>query len=271
MLINLSLMHPRLFTTLILLDPVVQPGASSVKAPSVAQASTFRRDHWPSRAEAELSFRKSKFYSSWDPRVLDRWCKYGIRETPTVLYPDEQGSATLTTPKHQECFTFLRPSWEALSEAHEIIDRDLVPDMAPDSITKYPFYRPEPINTLKRLVELRPSALYIFGGESDMSYPEARKQKLDATGTGTGGSGGIKYGRVKEKVLDGVGHLVAMEASNKCAEAAAEWLGKELKRDEADQKKYQEWTANNLTSKTTLSEEWERRIGGPIRPIKGRL
>lgn len=273
MLINLSLMHPRLLSTVVLLDPVVSQHASSpIAGSNVAQMSTFRRDLWPSRAEAEASFRKSKFYSSWDPRVLDRWCKYGIRETPTKLYPDEHGSITLTTTKHHECFTFLRPTWLAMSEGGvEVTDRDMIPDMGHDSLVRYPFYRPEPPNTLARLGEVRPSVLYIFGGTSDMSFPEARKQKIAATGIGTGGSGGEKLGRVKEKVLEGIGHLVAMEASDQCAEAAADWLGQELARFEEEKKKYLEWTKKDFISKTTLSEEWKRRIGGPIRPPKGKL
>lgn len=272
MLVNLALLHPRLMTTLILLDPVISQHGSSPTGPNVAQASTFRRDLWPSRAEAEASFRKSRFYSSWDHRVLDRWCEYGIRETPSLMYPDENVSVTLTTTKHQECFTFLRPSWEAMSEGGlEITNRELIPDMAPDSKVRYPFYRPEPSNTLARLGEVRPGVLFIFGETSDMSFPEARKQKVDLTGYGIGGSGGAKEGRVKEKVLEGVGHLVAMEASDKCAEAAADWLNQELKIYEAEKKRYMEWTTKDLAAKATLSNEWKMRIGGPLKPPKGKL
>ncbi len=271
-LVNLSLIHPRLFTTLVLLDPVIQVYASSPAGPSPAQASTFRRDLWPSRAEAEAGFRKSKFYQTWDPRVLDIWCKYGIRETPTNLFPEEKGSVTLTTTKHQECFTFLRPSWEAFSEdGTTIVRRDLVPELREDSPAKFPYYRAEPYNTLVKLPEVRPSVLYILGAESDMSTPDARKMKMEMTGAGVGGSGGAKEGRVKEVVLEGVGHLVAMEASEKCADFAAAWLGPELKKFEVKQREYVEWTKQNLVERTTLSKEWERRIGGPLRKPKSQM
>ncbi|KAH7380852.1 prolyl aminopeptidase-like protein [Cadophora sp. MPI-SDFR-AT-0126] len=271
-LCNLSLIHPRLFTTLVLLDPVVQREASSPGGPGPAAASTFRRDLWPSRAEAEAAFRKQKFYQTWDPRALDIWCKYGIRETPTALYPNEKGSVTLTTTKHQECFTFLRPTWEAMNEdGTKVISRDLVPDMRDDSPSKFPFYRPEPYNTLVRLSELRPSVLYVFGSESDMSAPATRKYKIDITGSGTGGSGGAKEGRVEEVLLEGIGHLVAMEASQKCADSSAAWLGKELKRFEEEKKKYVEWTKQGFAAKTTLSEEWQKRIGGPLKRPKSKI
>ena len=272
-LCNLSLMHPRLLTTIILLDPVIQHEPSAPTGPSPVQASTFRRDTWPSREEAEAAFRKQKFYQSWDSRVLDRWCKFGVRQTPSALYPEEKGAVTLTTTKHQECFTFFRPSWDAMSEdGKAILKKELVPDMDPNGVFQYPFYRPEPSRVLMRLAELRPSVLYIFGAESPMSGPESQKLKLEITGSGVGGSGGAKEGRVKGISLEGTGHLVAMEASEKCADAAAEWLGQELKRFEEDRRQYIEWTKKGMADKTTLSEEWKRRIGGPLKaPPKSKI
>lgn len=271
-LCNLAFIHPRLLSTVVLLDPVVQQHATAPRGPSPAQASTYRRDLWPSRAEAEAAFHKGKFYQSWDPRVVDRWCKYGIRETPSALYPDEKGAVTLTTTKHQECFTFMRPSWEAMSEDGKTIVRpDLVPDMHPNSLVKFPFYRPEPPNTLARLTGLRPSALYVFGTASPMSAPKDQEEKLRVTGTGFGGSGGAKEGRVKAVSLDGVGHLVAMEASEKCADAAASWLGQECKRFAEERRKYAEWAKQSLEAKSTLSKEWKQRIGEPPKPPKSKI
>ena len=127
-LVNLSLMHPRLLETLVLIDPVIArlPSVNGNWGP--ASASAFRRDRWPSRKVAETSFKRSKFYQTWDPRVLDRWIKYGLRELPTKIYPDpqpmpaatgstvtpeptvtpnvtanyEEKEVTLTTTKHQD-------------------------------------------------------------------------------------------------------------------------------------------------------------------------
>ncbi|TGO90262.1 hypothetical protein BPOR_0072g00190 [Botrytis porri] len=266
MLTNLSLMHPRLLTTLIMLDPVIQQHASTpLDTVSPNQLSTFRRDLWPSRAAAEASFRKSKAYSKWDSRVLDRWCQYAIRSTPTTIYPSEpSGSATLATPRHQECFSFMRPSWEAFSEDGKTIIRpDLIPDLHEISPAKYPFYRPEPINTLLRLPQLRPSVLYIYGATSDVCYPASRVEKLALTGTGHGGSGGAKEGKVKEVILEGIGHLVAQEATEECADALTPWIGQELKRWRREQEEYIEWTRKSLIEKQTFSEEWKRRVGGP--------
>jgi pimeloyl-ACP methyl ester carboxylesterase len=264
-LVNLAYIHPRLLSTLVLLDPVIQDHeshASVSRGLHPAQQSTWRRDFWPSRADAEAAFRGRKFYQSWDPRVMDRWCKYGIRETPTAIYPKEHGSATLTTTKHQECFTYLRPAWPAMSEdGKTLVRRDMAPDLIPGTVVESHFYRPEPPNTQARLGELRPSVLYIFGGESVMSSPHSRQVKMKVTGAGFGGSGGAKIGRVEEAVLPGIGHLVAMEASKQCASSIASWLGREMPRFSAEKRVYLEWAKRDLVEKSTLSEEWRKRIG----------
>jgi hypothetical protein len=60
-----------------------------------------------------------------------------------------------------------------------------------------------------------------------MSGPDARKEKMERTGAGLGGSGGVKKGKVKEVVLD-CGHLVAMERVGRCAEEIGGWLEREV-------------------------------------------
>lgn len=279
-LVNLAYLHPRLLTSLVLIDPVIQ--SASAEAPdetrlSHTQASTFRRDGWPSRVEAASSVKKSKFYQSWDTRVLDLWIRYGLRSLPTAMHPREHdgfdssekddGPVTLTTTKHQEVFTFLRPNFDGLdANGKLIVNRRTHPDLDLRVTDVYPFYRPEPPAVFNDLPRLRPSTLYIFGGQSDLSTPDLRKQKMERTGTGVGGSGGAEAGKVKEVVFGDVGHLVPMEAVGRCAVAAGEWLASELKRwreEEAEFKR--EWEAKEKKAKYTISEEWKKNIGGDPR------
>ena len=276
-LVNLAYLHPRLLTCLVLIDPVIQSASAAASIVSHPQASTFRRDDWPSRAEAASSVKKSKFYQSWDPRVLDLWIKYGLRSLPTAIYPKEHdgpdrsenhdGPVTLTTTKHQEVFTFLRPNFDGLdANGKPVVNRRTHPDLDLGAAYTYPFYRPEPPAVFNDLPRLRPSTLYIFGGQSDLSPPDSRKQKMERTGTGVGGSGGAEADRVKEMVFEDVGHLVPMEAVTRCAAAAGEWLASELKRwrdEEAEFKR--EWDAKEKKAKFTLSEEWKKNIGGDPR------
>lgn len=278
-LTHLSLLHPRLLTTLVLLDPVITHFTFRRMGAGVGptRSSTFRRETWPSRAEAETSFRRSKFYSSWDPRVLDAWVAHAIRDTPTALFPNndgkDAGQVTLTTTKHQEVFTFFRPLWPYY-KADGTIDRDGAPDFDPklndkvDPTNPFPFYRSEGSIILDNLPHVRPSVLWVFGGDSDLSLPEGRKEKLELCGSGGGGSGGVKEGRAAEVLLEGRGHLFPMEIPDQCAEHAVAWIGKEMQRWRAAEREYEEWTKLPVREKTTLSQRFMDSVGRP--PVKSK-
>jgi len=152
------------------------------------------------------------------------------------------------------------------------LDRKAFPDADPLFPPTFPFYRPEPAATFDQLPSLRPSALYIFGSESPMSSPALQKDKLENTGTGIGGSGGTAAGRVEGISLDGIGHLVAMDATGQCAEASAKWIGKELALWSKEHEEFVEWTKKSLREKQMVSEEWKTKIGGPFtKPVKGKI
>ena len=265
-------MHPRLLSTLILLDPVIQ--LISVAGPpnqrmNIAHASTFRRDIWPSRQAAETSFRKSSFYQKWDDRVFERWMKFGLRDLPTKLYGDsparntQDHPVTLTTTKHQEVWTYVRPSLRAKEAKGRPIDLD------PAIFQSKLFYRPEPARTLHNLPFVRPSVLYVLGGDSDMSVPEFRKQKQELTGSGIGGSGGSREGRVKEVLLEGVGHLIPMEAVVQCADASAEWLGQEMRRWHHEEKAWRkERDERKPAHDIMVNDEWIMNMGRAPPPKK---
>jgi pimeloyl-ACP methyl ester carboxylesterase len=268
-LTNVALLHPRVFTSLVLLDPVISHFASTPGASSAgpAAASMYRREVWPSRAEAAASFGRSAFYKAWDPRVLQRWIDFGIRNVPG------EESVTLTTTKHQEIFTFLRPSWPAYdAQGKDIIHPEYTPDLDVSlnhRWSTYPVYRPEGPNTVARLPNVRPSVLYVFGGKSNVSPPELQDEKMALTGTGVGGSGGEAQGRVKKVVGENNGHLVPMEDPRMCASAAADWIKVELERWWVDERNYEEWASKSKEEKTTVSDEFQKYIGKPApRPGK---
>ena len=265
--------HPRLFATLVLIDPVVALVSSTdpSRGPNPAQMSTYRRDIWPSREEAKKSFLKSPFYQKWDSRALDRWIKYGLRDLPTPVHPegpspDGKTPVTLTTTKHQEVFTFLRPNFEGYG-ANKAINRKTHADLNPALITTYPFYRAEPPRVYLRLEELRPSALYIFGGKSDVSLPEASKAKVEKTGTGVGGSGGAQAGRVKGVTFEDIGHLIPMEVSERTATTTADWLKSELDVWYKDEEEFRKlWDNKPMREKRIVDDKWIEMTG----PLPGR-
>lgn len=229
---NLALMHPRLFSTLILIDPVIQRAPNPQGNYAPAQASAKRRDRWPSREAARTAFKKSKFYQTWDPRVLDCWIEHGLRDLPSKLYPShESQEVTLRTSKHQEVLTFMRgnlpsklnpnPATQPNLLTHPDVDMS-VPDISP-------FYRPEALVVFQQLPFLRPSVLYVFGSKSNLSEPHLRADKMAMTGVGVGGSGGAKLGQVKEVLLD-AGHLIPMEKVAETADECSKWMTQELER-----------------------------------------
>jgi hypothetical protein len=139
----------------------------------------------------------------------------------------------------------------------------------PATASNSPFVRSESLEVFHRLPNVRPSVLYILGGHSDLSTPEQRKTRLDVTGVGIGGSGGAGAGMVKEVILEGMGHLVAMEAVGQCADSAARWIGTELKRWNTNEEEFRStWAAKSMLEKTTIDDKWREMIGGQPDTVK---
>ncbi|KAF2761819.1 alpha/beta-hydrolase [Pseudovirgaria hyperparasitica] len=313
-LVNLSLIHPRLFASLILVDPVIQKYTTAQGNYAPARASSFRRDIWPSRAAAAQAFKKSKFYTAWDSRVLDLWIQHGLRDLPTHLHPipDDPASpspsqtsplppitteptltpqptsppVTLTTTKHQEVFTFLRPNYapqptpdtpgpHLLTTTTPSQNRTTIPDLTPSPTPQSPFYRPEPTLTFTQLPHLRPPTLYIFGAQSYLSQPDARAEKLACTGVGVGGSGGAPEGKVREYVMPGVGHLVPMEKVAETAEQCGVWIVESLRGwREAEEVVLGEWDGVPRGERARLSERWLEAVSAPVAglpAVKGKV
>ncbi|KAI9039897.1 uncharacterized protein KD926_008998 [Aspergillus affinis] len=170
------------------------------------------------REAAAETFSRSPIYKAWDKRVLQNWLKYGLRDVPTPYPLDERAS-------YDQKLTALTIA------GNNIANRTIShPDVDPALITSFPFYLPGPSQLFEQLPHVRPSVLYVFAEKSPMCLPALCEDKLYHTGTGMDGSGGVAAGRVRSTYLEGLGHLVAQEAPNQCAEMAARWIGPEIKR-----------------------------------------
>lgn len=265
---HLSLLHARLFSTLILFDPVINIFSSKqVGAINGVRLSASRRHTWPSREAAANSFRRSRFYSSWDPRVLEAWVTHAICDTPT-------GAGLVTSP-HQEVFTFFRPLYPYV-KADGTVDRKGAPDFdpamndPPHPNHPFPFYRSEGSTVLAQLPHVRPSVLWVFGESSDINLPPStRSETVKTCGSGPDGSGGIDADRVAEIVLQGRGHLFPMEVPGLCAEHAATWVSQEMCRYRKDEREYEEWARLPLEEKSTLNQDFVSRLGRPSFGKKG--
>lgn len=266
-------MHPRLFFSVILLDPVLQLSPNETvlgtDPPGMLNAVTYRRDLWPSREAAAKNFAKSPIFASWDKRVLERMVRYGLRDLPTALYPDTSSRngntdsrVTLTTTKHQEVWTLIRPNYSSRdASGHIKIDRSTHADLDPFAAF-IPLYRPEPRSTYLRLAAVRPSVLWLMGGATELRLDEVR-QGIKVTGTGVGGSGGVPDGRVKEVTFPGRGHLFPMEIVGETAQECAHWLGAEMVRFRGEEEK---WRQARLTRPTSDDLMMDKAFMNVVKP-----
>ncbi|TQS31642.1 hypothetical protein Golomagni_08071, partial [Golovinomyces magnicellulatus] len=244
-MIDVALNNPRLFSSMALMEPVVEipDRTSRERYTTPTYICARRKDQWPSREAATEFFAKNPLYSTFDKRVLDQWTKYGLIDSPAR----KQGGTevVLATSKHQEVYTFQRPSYHAFSpDGKTLIDRAAVPDMdvdAGENAEIVPTYRPEMPFIFARLPNLRPDIQYIFGGKSYISQKPQREEKMRVTGTGRGGSGGQKNGRVAAALSAKDGHAIPFQNPGFCAEAIANCAAKSLEPWRIEDQKFQEW------------------------------
>ncbi|KAL6718670.1 hypothetical protein ACLMJK_002904 [Lecanora helva] len=264
-------MHPRLLSTLLLVEPVIF--GERAGGPNPALLSTIRRDVWNSREQAEKSLRKG--LSSWDERSLDKFLKYGLRAVPTKLHSPEHNAelppsaVTLATSKHQEAWAYSQINF---GHHDSELDRLILPDWDPRIGLPYLAYRPECVVAMRNLPQVRPSVLYIFGATSPLSPPKYQEQKLNQTGTGLGGSGGAAEGRVEKIVLQRTGHLVLFEKIDACAEASANWIHRWFHRWLADE----EILRNHKSEKSDdanlrMTDAWIKAVKLPVDTLRGKL
>lgn len=256
----LSQMHPRLLSSLVLLDAVI-PYKALDSLFAMARLPSFRKDLWPSRHAAESAFRKNALVKTFDPRVVDKILEFSIRPTPTLLHPNApEGSYTLTTPKHQEAFSIARPNYAdvAISQSPSPEERATHPDIWPCAPYKSPFYKSEGRTCWMFLPYLRPAVFWLYGSESYAADPEERAEKMRRTGTGWNGSGGAGAGRVKEGFVEGSGHFLCFDRVAETADKVSEWLDAEvgvwmeLEEKSVDD----EWVRRDVVGRQVLDKRW---------------
>ncbi|KOC10056.1 hypothetical protein AFLA70_22g005341 [Aspergillus flavus AF70] len=271
-LANLALMHPRLFTTLVFLDPTIFPKPVSrgvgIDPPGAVNYTLWRPDIWPNRKAAASAHAKA--WRHWDRRCFDLMVKFGFRDLPTALYPTIPAGAnrseppvTLTTTKYQEIAGLYRSNFSARASGG--IDRSVHPDMDPIHANRI-VYRPEPRNTFSKFPHLRPPVLWILGAKTFLGIDNLR-EAIKVCGVGVGGSGGISHGQVKEVTLPERGHLFPFEDVNQTAGYCAAWLVQEMG-------KYREselvWNKkrSSMTQRDHLvyGDDWFEAIPMPKRP-----
>ena len=268
-------MHPRLFTSMIFLDPGFlrtrpQMGVRG-EAAGVVNFNTWRKDLWPNRAAAASFIKKTS--SDWDPRAIEKMVTYGFRDLPTALYPNLPPGAdpadppvTLTTTKHHSCLTQLRPCFDYRDEHGKIrVNRETHADMDP-YLVRMSLYRPEIIPAINHLPTLRPRALFVFGRHTPYSLDDMR-DSARMTGTGVGGSGGMAEGNVRETLVDG-GHMFPFSAVSETGQVLGSWLSETIARYIDQERWNDERSSMSKADHQRLPERWFEVVPNPFKPTK---
>ncbi|KAJ5721890.1 uncharacterized protein N7483_009824 [Penicillium malachiteum] len=261
-------MHSRLFHSVSFLEPMIQmESPSKLGGPSSALWTSLRPDVWPSAQDAKKHIRTNGFWRRWDPKCVDQYIRFGLRPVPTALYPNSKfGSeiVTVTTKKAQEAWSYLRlnaTSRDGNSELNK--EHFLNPDLATvakEGDNNHPDWAlvcPWCCIAFEYLLYIRPSVYYIFGEKSHINPPERRRDKLERTGKGLGGSGGVAANRVRSDIISKGSHMAPLEKINDTARLLSGWLESQMKAYQAEQ----DFWAHHESDKTeqgglALSKKW---------------
>lgn len=117
-----ALNYPKLFSSLILVDPIISGDKTNRSVDEVVRFAVnaiTRRNFWSSREEALHQFKQSPFFASWHPGVLKTYVDHGL----TV---DATGAARLKMTSVQEALSYVNAPvafevWELLEKLDENI------------------------------------------------------------------------------------------------------------------------------------------------------
>ncbi|KAF2717928.1 prolyl aminopeptidase-like protein [Polychaeton citri CBS 116435] len=216
--------HPRLFTSLVLIDPPMT-GAWVRTTGLIIQVTVDKPQWFPSQQAAMEATRKNPFFKRWDKRAVQRYC-----ETAWKKIGGGEGSeaVSFTTSPQAELAHTVRANPNVIdNKSGSPEEQYLYPDVDWTTELSRPVYQPAIQKAFSFLPTLRPSALYIIGKGSQFTPPEVVEERTRITGSGVGGSGGVERGKVAQRVVTG-GHFLPMTNPVETAKFAAEWLSADL-------------------------------------------
>lgn len=259
-----SLFHPRLFTSLVFVEPYIGTG-DYPDVEKLLQLSTLKRDAWPSRAVAVEKARK--VFKRWDPRVFELWTKYGYRDLPATSTADsvnEQNRndtppVTLATTKHQETLMYARLAPNNNHAAHGY-DEPWFPqtELVLSGMKSQDWHltcRAEASLSDKMVVYLRPSVLYASGSRSEHCRNRRHKRLAEKTGTAFGDGARMSRNRVQHIVIEKASHSLPQEEVGATAEAVATWMSQELQQWQRKERESKSHWEGHL-QKSALPSEW---------------
>ena len=223
-----------------------------------------RKVDFDSREEAAKDLVRAHQAKVWDAQAKNNLMKYGVYE--------ESGKWRATTPKEQIAALVCRFNPKRLGidgvEDMAIEARERIPDVDPEAWNPGQFYQSALKQSWDLLPHVRPWVLYINGEKSPFfGRPKTRDERAKITGTGVGGSGGMRMGAVEQVVIkDGEHTMVFEKQVGEIADYIARWLGKETERWELGEKKrLVEWQANSTAEKKSVPKGYEKALAAQLK------
>lgn len=241
-----ALIHPRLFTAIIGIEPYLIAGEKedSGFAAGASLGMIRKKENWNSLEEARSSILKNSYFAAFDRNVFEKVMQHDFRTTA-------DGQVTLVTPKAQELATMVRIKPEAgitSESASEYTN-------AVEQTVARGFYRLEPAVISHEICNLRPAALYVFGSISLVGQG-LRRYVMENTGIGPLGNGGRKSNMVSDVVVEGASHPIPLEMPKEAAQAMVPWLQEQIKRWDEQLEVYSRPTEYFWTSE--VNPKWKK-------------
>lgn len=213
-LVSLSLMHPSLFTSLVLIEPIIIRNGLEGGIEKLALAAIKRSWGWKTRGEAEAYFQK--VWKNWDMRVRVRWVTSALVSCDVDKV---EGGTELAWTRLQELDSYMdSPELRAVADGVSL-------EGGKGSVA----WTPYPPQIWERVRDDAVHVLFVCGSESAQHGESVRHHWRDFTGTNEKfwSSGFTRKVQVLE--MKDLGHLAPFEAPDRCAEAVATRLDVEMK------------------------------------------
>jgi pimeloyl-ACP methyl ester carboxylesterase len=260
-----ALLHPSLFASLVLMEPIIFPDPVSSNAHSLLGIALKRKRIWASRDEAESYWTKA-YSKSWDPRVVKLWNRY-------ALSPVNQAAPNRET----------RLAWERTQEIAGYLQFTHTSESGPDIdevLEKVKNEGPVWVQNIVQLYLLIPyistRTLFLVGSKPGSAPASIRPYWATRMGSEPIfhprlNNQGTSKGRGRRVVLEevqGTGHFLTLEKPTIVAERVGEWAFEELEGWREEMSGSKRWREMSVQEKGRATRSWIEGLKGHLEKAK---
>lgn len=242
-LASLALMHPSLFTSIVLIDPIIGSQGADCGVERLALGAIKRQREWKTRSEAEAFF--SRVWGNWDARIKERW-------NASALIPCDRtnpnGKTELSWGRLQELTTYID-----LSELRASANRETELKSKGKGTAQWTPY----VTQLWDMISLiGVHVFYVCGEKSEQHNEKMRKHWHENTATNKRfWMRGFRR-KVDLLILEKLGHLAPFENPTRCADSISAWIARDMKDWWTAWEDNKQWQLMSKEHKDKAINEW---------------